>query len=429
VSIAPERNPAGAHATVPPPTHGAAPDPAAGRTATEPPPAGDLTELATALRRSWVEVEKLGDHAAAYFYATLFTLDPDLRDIFPAAMGGQRDRLLAALGHIVSHVDEGATLTGFVQQLGRDHRRFDVRPEHYPVVGQALLHTLAQGLGPAWTPELAAGWSQAYELVSRLMLEASEQSALREPARWDAEIVRHERRCGDIAVITARVAGPYRWRAGQSVAVESHLRPRVWRYLSPANVCRSDDTVEFHVRAVPGGQLSPALVYQAQVGDVLHLSAPIGERLTVPTGPGPDLLLLAGGTGLAPLKAVIEQLVHAHDERKVSIIVGAAYRYELYDLDALWGFAQRHRQLTVLGALSADPALGEPHTVADAVARNGSWPDRLVYICGSPGMVDATRHCLLGQGYRAEQLRIEQYDGSTYAGLQAAQGVQGEVRA
>lgn len=378
----------------------------------------DLTELANALRRSWAEVEKLGDNAAAYFYATLFTLDPSLRDMFPAAMGGQRDRLLAALGHIVSHVDDGATVTAFVQQLGRDHRRFDVRPEHYPVVGQALLHTLAQGLGPAWTPELAAQWTKAYELVSNLMIESAAESAAREPARWDAEIVSHERRTGDIAVITARVAGSYQWRAGQSLSVESHLRPRVWRYLSPANVPRGDGTVEFHVRSVPGGQLSPALVYQAQVGDVLHLSAPIGDRLTVPSGPGPDLLLLAGGTGLAPMKALVEQLIQERDARRVTLIVGATYRYELYDLDAVRALTQQYPQLNVLAALSADPALGEQLTVAEAAARNGRWHDRLIYVCGSPAMVASTSQALAAQGYAHEQVRIEHYDGTTYAPLQ-----------
>lgn len=379
---------------------------------------GDLTELGRALRKSWAEMERLGDHAAAYFYATLFTLDPGLRELFPAAMGAQRGRLLAALGHIVSHVDDGPTLTAFVQQLGRDHRRFDVRPEHYPVVGQALLYTLAQGLGPAWTPELAQQWTRAYELVSQIMIDAAAKAAQHEPPRWDAEIVGHERRTGDIAVITARIAGQLSWRAGQSLAVESHLRPRVWRYLSPANLPRGDNTVEFHVRAVPGGQLSPALVYQARVGDVLHLSSPIGQGLTLPSGPGPDLLLLAGGTGLAPLKAIIEQLVREGDERKVTLILGTAFRYELYDLDALRGLASQHRRLTVLCALSSDPTLGEPHTVVEAALRSGSWHDCLIYICGSTGMVDATRRALLSHGYAPEQLRVEQYDGTTYAPLQ-----------
>lgn len=385
----------------------------------------DPAEFAAALRQSWTELEKLGDQAAAYFYATLFTLDPSLRDMFPAAMSGQRDRLLAALGHIVSHVDDGPTLTAFARQLGRDHRRFDVRPEHYPLVGQALLHTLERGLGPAWTPELAARWTRAYELVAGLMMEAAHESSQREPARWDAEIVRHERRAGDIAVITARVAGAYEWHAGQSVSVESHLRPRVWRYLTPANLPGEDGLVEFHVRAVPGGQCSPALVYQAQVGDVLHLSTPIGTALTVPPGPGPDLLLLAGGTGLAPMKAIVRQLARDGDTRRVTLIAGAAYRFELYDMEALWDLARAHPQLTVLAALSADPAMGEPHTVAEAVARNGSWHDRLIYVCGSPAMTAGTRQALLSQGYAPEQLRVEPYDGTTYAPLQAGHQRQG----
>jgi NAD(P)H-flavin reductase len=151
---------------------------------------------------------------------------------------------------------------------------------------------------------------------------------------------------------------------------------------------------------------------------VLHLSSPIGQGLTLPSGPGPDLLLLAGGTGLAPLKAIIEQLVREGDERKVTLILGTAFRYELYDLDALRGLASQHRRLTVLCALSSDPTLGEPHTVVEAALRSGSWHDCLIYICGSTGMVDATRRALLSHGYAPEQLRVEQYDGTTYAPLQ-----------
>jgi NAD(P)H-flavin reductase len=176
--------------------------------------------------------------------------------------------------------------------------------------------------------------------------------------------------------------------------------------------------VEFHVRAVPGGQLSPALVYQAQIGDVLRLSAPIGERLTVPPGPGPDLLLLAGGTGLAPLKAITEQLVRDRDQRQVTLVTGVAYRFELYDLDSLRELARQHAALSVLPALSEDPAMGKRTTVVEAALRNGSWHDRSIYVCGSPAMVAGTRQALLGEGYSPEQVHVEQYDGTMYAPLQ-----------
>jgi NAD(P)H-flavin reductase/hemoglobin-like flavoprotein len=373
-----------------------------------------------ALKASWAQVVTLGDQAAAYFYATLFSIDPGLRAMFSASMGGQRDRLLAALGHIVSNVEDTDTLVAFAQQLGRDHRRFEVQPQHYPVVGQALLHTLAHGLGPAWTDQLAADWTEAYTIVSTVMIEAAAAAESVEPAWWNAEVVSHERRTGDIAVLTVRPHGELRYRAGQSLAVESHLRPKVWRYLSPANAPRRDGTIEFHVRAVPGGQLSPALVYQAREGDVLRLGAPIGNRLTVSSAPGPDLLLLAGGTGLAPMKAIIEQLAAGLNERKVTLVVGAANRWEVYDQQALNQFANDLRWVQVITALSDDPLADHPATAVEAALRNGSWHDRKIYVCGSPAMVAGSCQTLHEEGYSPDNVHVEQFDDKTYAPLRAS---------
>jgi NAD(P)H-flavin reductase/hemoglobin-like flavoprotein len=374
---------------------------------------------AATLKASWAQVAQQGDRAAEFFYAALFTLDPSLRAMFPAAMGGQRDKLLAALGYIVSNVDDGDTLVAFVKELGADHRRFEVRPEHYPIVGQALLHTLAKSLRDSWTEQLAADWAAAYGIVSSVMIDIAKDREKHEPAWWDAKIVAHEQRTGDIAVFTVQPTQAYRYRAGQSVAVESHLRPRVWRYLSPANAPRADNTIDFHVRAIPGGQLSPALVYQAQVGDVLRLGSPIGSRLTVSPGSRRDLLLLAGGTGLSPMKAIIEQLAYESGERKVTLVVGAAYRFELYDLPALTQFANELRWLTVIPAASDDPFGETPGTVVEIALRAGSWHDRKIYVCGSPAMTANTRQALLDKGYSPNDIHVEQYDGTTYAPLQA----------
>ena len=370
-----------------------------------------------ALRASWAKAAGLGDQVAAYFYATLFSLDPGLRGLFATNMGGQRDRLLSALGHIVSHVDDTDRLVTFVEQLGRDHRRFEVRPQDYPTVGQALLHTLAHGLGSDWTEQLEADWTEAYTIVSGVMTRAAAAAEQVMPPWWDAEVIAHERRAADIAVFTVRPAHELRYRAGQSVAIESHLRPRIWRYLSPANAPRSDGTLDFHVRAVPGGQLSPALVYQTRPGDVLRLGAPIGSRLTVPVGAGPDLLLLAGGTGVAPLRAVVEELAGGLPDRKVTMILGAATRWELYDLPALQQLAEDLRWLQVLGVASDDPVDDKSATVVEAALQSGPWYDRLVYVCGSPAMVAGTCQSLLEAGYPAGNIRVEQFDDKTYAPL------------
>ena len=108
-----------------------------------------------ALKHSWEQATKLGDEVPLYFYSHLFLSHPELRSMFPVSMSAQRDKLVAALGAVVSNVDRLDQVTPLLQQLGRDHRRFEVRPEHYNAVGASLLATLKQFLGAAWTDELA----------------------------------------------------------------------------------------------------------------------------------------------------------------------------------------------------------------------------------------------------------------------------------
>ncbi|MEV0461296.1 globin domain-containing protein, partial [Catellatospora methionotrophica] len=258
------------------------------------------------LQRSFAVVTAHGDRAAQHFYAFLFVAYPELRDLFPVSMAGQRDRLLQALGHVVSHVDRLDQAAPYIEGLGRDHRRFSVVAAHYAQVGQALLATLEHFLGEQWTDDLAASWSAAYDRVSGTMLRAAEHAARSQPAWWTAEVLEHERRGPNLAVFTVRPNMPLTYRPGQSVSVECPLRPRVWRFLSPANTPRADGTIEFHVRAQPGGELSPALVHQLREGDQVRLGAPVGRQLTLTPGGGRDLLLIAAGTGLAPLRALVE---------------------------------------------------------------------------------------------------------------------------
>ncbi|HEX6873042.1 MAG TPA: globin domain-containing protein, partial [Micromonosporaceae bacterium] len=278
--------------------------------------------------------EQIGEQAALHFYSTLFLTHPETRDLFPIGMAGQRDRLLAALGRIVSNVDDTESLVPFLQQLGRDHRKFAVTREHFPAVGEALLATLAHFLGDHWTEDLAQDWADAFAVVAKVMIEAAEGAAHNSPPWWEAEVVAHERRTLDVAVL--QVSPNYRldYRPGQSLSVECHLRPRLWRYFSPANAPRPDGRIELHVRHVPGGQVSTALVQAVRVGDVLRIGPPVGHQLTL-AQPERDLLLIAGGTGLAPLRALIEQVAAEGGRRRVQLFLGARTERELYDLKTL----------------------------------------------------------------------------------------------
>ncbi|RKN41398.1 globin domain-containing protein [Micromonospora endolithica] len=359
------------------------------------------------LKQSWSLVAEHGDQVPLYFYSTLFLAHPETRQMFPTNMAGQRDRLVTALGHIVSNVDQVDRLVGFLQDLGADHRKFAVRAEHYPAVGEALLATLRHFLAEQWTDELAQDWAAAYGLVAQVMTEGAAAAEAVNPPWWVAEIVGHERRGFDVAVLTLRPQYLLPFAPGQSVGV-SHPSVRSWRYYSPANAPRADGTLELHVRSAPGGVVSSRLVYGSAVGDQLHLSAPVGDRLTLRSAGPEDLLLLAAGTGWAPVKALVEQVAAEGSRRAVDLYLGARSRGEFYDDEAVDKLASSYPWLTVTRVVGAD--LNRPGEFTHAVDRalvDGDWRSRHVYVCGSDDMVSHAVAALNRAGYHAGQLHFE----------------------
>ncbi|MFY1661985.1 globin domain-containing protein [Micromonospora sp. WMMD1274] len=380
------------------------------------------------LKQSWSLVAAHGDQVPLYFYSTLFLAHPETRQMFPTNMAGQRDRLVAALGHVVSHVDQVDRLVGFLRDLGADHRKFAVRAEHYPAVGEALLATLRHFCGEAWTEELAADWAAAYGLVAQVMIEGAQAAEAQSPPWWVAEVLTHEQRTFDVAVLTVRPQYLLPFAPGQSIGV-SHPAVRSWRYYSPANAPRPDGTVELHVRAAPGGVVSSRLVYGCAAGDQIHLASPVGDRLTLWQAGSSDLLLLAGGTGWAPVKALVEQVAAEGSGRRVDLYVGARSRTEFYDSEAIDKLAATHPWLRVSYVAGADPARpGESVRIVDRVLADGDWRSRHVYVCGSDEMVGQSVAALTGAGYQPGQVHHEGYGkhwyGPAWRTMTGADGLQ-----
>lgn len=126
------------------------------------------------IRSTWGQVAPIADAAARIFYERLFELDPSLRRMFARTdMEAQRRNLMQTLAVVVKGIDRLETLLPAVEALGRRHAGYGVRPGHYATVGQALLETLAVGLGDAFTAEAREAWSEAYELLAGVMLAAT----------------------------------------------------------------------------------------------------------------------------------------------------------------------------------------------------------------------------------------------------------------
>jgi len=122
---------------------------------------------------SFRQVAPIADQAATLFYGRLFELDPSLKPLFKGDISEQGKKLMKVLGIAVSSLEDLPGLVPVVQDLGRRHVAYGVRPEHYATVGTALLWTLEQGLGAGFTHEVKAAWSEVYGLLATVMQEAA----------------------------------------------------------------------------------------------------------------------------------------------------------------------------------------------------------------------------------------------------------------
>ncbi|MEO5875676.1 MAG: globin domain-containing protein [Streptosporangiaceae bacterium] len=361
------------------------------------------------VKESFSLIEPHTEKAAAYFYGRLFAESPRLRAMFPPSMDVQRDRLFRGLTTIVWSLDSPDALASYLSQLGRDHRKFGVFDEHYGAVGTALLATIRKFLGEAWTPEVEAAWSAAYTAAATLMTDAARADAEISPPWWIAEVVEHSLRAPDIAVLTLRPGQHLPFTAGQHVTVQTSRWPRVWRPFSIANAPRADGLLRLHVRALPGGWVSGSLVRHTRLGDSILLGPALGTMGLDPDSDR-DLLCVAGGTGLAPIKAVIEHALTAEDGRQIHLIFGARTERDLYDLADLRLLEAAHPLLRVLPVVSEDPSYeGLRGRVSDVLSKVGDWSDHDAFVAGPTAMMAETVTRLQQLGMQPDRIQHDSF--------------------
>ncbi|MFC6844076.1 globin domain-containing protein [Streptomyces caelestis] len=374
-------------------------------------PAEEGSPDAVLIRRAMAEVAPVADKVTSYFYALLFVRHPDLRSLFPAAMDTQRDRLLRALLTAAEHIDNTDVLVDYLQNLGRGHRKYGTRAEHYPAVGECLIGALSKYAGEVWSAEMEAAWVRTYTTISQIMIDAAAADELRAPAWWYAEIVTHDLRTPDIAVVTVRPDQPYPFLAGQYTSLETPWWPRIWRHYSFASAPRSDGLLSFHVKAVPAGWVSNALVHRARPGDIVRLGPPAGS-MTVDHTTDSGLLCLGGGTGIAPIKALVEDVAEHGERRPVEVFYGARTDHDLYDIDTMLRLQQSHPWLSVRAIIDQQAHQQLP----DAVRAYGPWNEYDAYLSGPPGMIRSGVDALRDIGIPSERIRHDSVEELVAAG-------------
>lgn len=127
------------------------------------------------VQSSFAKVQPIADTAAELFYQRLFELSPSLRPLFKGSMEDQQRKLMSTLAIAVEGLRQPAAIIKAVQELGKRHAGYGVKAEYYEVVGEALLWTLEQGLGEAFTPQVRRAWEEAYKFLSEIMKDAAAQ--------------------------------------------------------------------------------------------------------------------------------------------------------------------------------------------------------------------------------------------------------------
>jgi hemoglobin-like flavoprotein len=126
------------------------------------------------VRESWTRFEPMAVASARFFYDKLFELDPDAARLFTQTeMEAQGRKVMRMFAEIVRTLDQPETLVAEMADLGRRHVQYGVHDSQYDSVGTALLWTLEQGLGEAFTPEVRNAWTEAYLYVSAIARRAT----------------------------------------------------------------------------------------------------------------------------------------------------------------------------------------------------------------------------------------------------------------
>ena len=134
-------------------------------------------EKISMIKDSWALVAPIADAAAELFYGRLFEIDPELKPLFKGDMTEQGKKLMRMITLAVNSLDKLETIVPAVQDLGRRHVDYGVKDKDYDTVASALIWTLGQGLGDAFTEDLKSAWVDTYTLLANTMKEAAAEPA------------------------------------------------------------------------------------------------------------------------------------------------------------------------------------------------------------------------------------------------------------
>lgn len=268
-----------------------------------------------------------------HFYKRMFNAHPELKNIFNQAhqqSGSQPETLARAVYAYAANIDNLGALGGAVTHIAHKHASLNIRPEHYPIVGQHLLGAVVDVLGDAVDQPTLEAWKVAYEQLAQIMIGV--EAKLYEGASWSGfrpfRVVRKHVESDEItsfylAPADGSAAGGF--EPGQYVSVTRFVdrlgvdQPRQYS-LSDAphgRWLRISVKRESGRGEAPAGHVSNLMHDGVEEGTVVHVSAPMGEFTLDRTKTSP-VVLISGGVGITPMVSMLSTLIAEGRNRQVT---------------------------------------------------------------------------------------------------------------
>lgn len=252
--------------------------------------------------------------------------------------------------------------------------------------------------------------------------------AIETPATDDVGVLRHPLRDLTATVVEIKATAhdtvslfveldedtDFAFSAGQYMEIAVPARGTVRQY-SMANAPSSASKLEFHIRREPGGLATDRWIFDGlAVGDPVDLTGPWGDFCYDESDPDAGIILLAGGTGLAPLKSIALQALSLKSDREIHVYHGVRNQADLYDVEFWKQLSIDHGRVRYVPCLSREDWSGRRGYVGDAVVEDfDSCKAYTGYLCGPPAMVDAGVKALKRRRMAPRRIKREKYSTAT----------------
>ena len=289
-------------------------------------------------------VKEHGEAITKHFYKRLFKQHPELLNIFNQThqiTGHQPKALADAVYGAAANIEDFSQIMPVLERIGEKHRSLQIKPEHYPIVGENLLGAIKEVLGDAATNEIIDAWADAYDVISDVFIRMEDnmyKTTEAAPGGWagfrDFVV---EKKVKESDVITSFYLKPKDKKQitgfipGQYITVKMEIGGEKFTHLRQYSLSDRPGLEHYRIsvkredsrsEGIPAGIVSTYLHNQVNEGDTIPITAPAGDFYLNMESDLP-LVLISGGVGLTPLMCMLNTTIQEQPAREIYYIHAA----------------------------------------------------------------------------------------------------------